>query len=71
MKKKQVLKMIYWGEYKVILNTDRPFNKHEIYHIWREPTESGVRTRRSLIARYDDLASCLYHLAGIVENKTV
>ncbi len=63
--KRQIAKLINNGEYIVIRDDSQKVNPYRLYYVWYEPRE-----RRKQIARYGDLASCMYHLFDIaVKNN--
>ena len=64
--RKQILTMMLDGEYKVIYDSKRKYNPFCVYHIYREPSESGCHRRQKLLGAHTDYANCMIHLLNVV-----
>lgn len=56
--KKTVAKIIHKGTYRVVFDDNAKGNPYTIYKEWYN---EGKHIK--VIARYDDMTSCLYHIA--------
>lgn len=63
---RQIAKLYCNGEWKVIKDDKDKVNPYRVYNVWYEPGEYGCVARRKQVAKYDDLASCMYHLYKVV-----
>lgn len=52
------------GTYRVVLDTTAGWNAYTVYKEWYD---GGKHTRK--IATYDDMASCLYLIAEMIERS--
>ena len=67
MKTRQLASIIHYGEYKVIYDYTKETNPFRVYRVWYE----CGRKKKRLCNEYADYASCMYYLAGIIQQKNL
>ena len=61
--KKTVAKIIHKGTYRVVFDDSTNCNPYTIYKEYYTIGTAGADKHRQTIAKYQDMTSCMYHLA--------